>query len=519
MNNKNANTVKYIRKLYKNEIENPFSLLTEYGIEVDGLEKRNYEIYEVLARSLLLPARFDLIAKYIYIFFSQNAPDSEFGKDLYLRHIEAFTNGSFRESDNENKNNANQYEKEYQKVIDSIRSKGFDKNVSLIPAGEDWSILDGAHRVAAAAYFDKSVYVIKFNHVKKNYNYAFFKDKFLDTVYLDYMALTYCKLNPDTYMACVWPRAEEGAKRQEMEEVITSYSQIVYSKEVLFDYNGLRNFMIQVYGNEPWAGSYNNHFSGIYGQLDPCSSKNNKLKIYILKCSGLKEMLQMKKDIRDIFGVGNYSIHTTDTQNETIKLAELLLNENSIHYLINGTPDKYVNFNSKLNHFKESISHSTLSLNDFVIDSSGILGIYGIREPDDIDYLTNQNQNINFKGQDIDNHGAYLKYYNKTLDDLLYNPCNYCIYNGIKFTSLKILKEMKKNRNEPKDQQDIRMIDSVLIHGFNFSYKVNKIKYSLYRQYRTVRLMIKHVVKKMLLKIGVFETVKNIVQYLRKRNH
>ena len=61
--------------------------------------------------------------------------------------------------------------------------------------------------------------------------------------------------------------------------------------------------------------------------------------------------------------------------------------------------------------------------------------------------------------ENVKNHnGIWLSYYTKTKDDIIYNPENHFYFNGFKFVSLNILREMKKKRNEIKDQNDLKLI-------------------------------------------------------------
>ena len=52
----------------------------------------------------------------------------------------------------------------------------------------------------------------------------------------------------------------------------------------------------------------------------------------------------------------------------------------------------------------------------------------------------------------------WLSYYTKLKEDIIYNPENHFYFNGFKFASLNMIREMKKNRNELKDQSDLKLI-------------------------------------------------------------
>jgi hypothetical protein len=66
----------------------------------------------------------------------------------------------------------------------------------------------------------------------------------------------------------------------------------------------------------------------------------------------------------------------------------------------------------------------------------------------------------------ISSHNEYSNgRYDKTIDDIIYNPKNHFYYNGIKFASLDIVKSLKVNRWEEKDKIDVELINSVLSYA------------------------------------------------------
>lgn len=112
-----------------------------------------------------------------------------------------------------------------------------------------------------------------------------------------------------------------------------------------------------------------------------------------------------------------------------------------------------------------------LNKNNFLIDSSFVLALHGIREADDIDFLhldtdkdTLDKINLikNLSKEKINSHNSELKYYNQSLLELITNPNNYEIYNTMKIMKLSVVYQMKKTRNELKDQNDIKLIDNYL---------------------------------------------------------
>ena len=117
-----------------------------------------------------------------------------------------------------------------------------------------------------------------------------------------------------------------------------------------------------------------------------------------------------------------------------------------------------------------------LDKSKFIIDSSFVLALHGIRKADDLDFLhldTDQDTITKIKlikgisKEKINSHNSELKYYNQTLSELINDPKNYEIYHTMKIMKLSVVYQMKKIRNEEKDQKDIKLIEDYLTKNKN----------------------------------------------------
>lgn len=135
-------------------------------------------------------------------------------------------------------------------------------------------------------------------------------------------------------------------------------------------------------------------------------------------------------------------------------LVESLLNYNSLHLLYFGIPLKYSRYIKKLLYFKERVQLHNLDIKNFVIVSSGILGMYGMREPTDIDMVTLEPEYKEICDKLIDCHHHVLKTYEVTVEDLVLNPNNYVFWNGIKFAALNVVYKACYNRIEKTKKID-----------------------------------------------------------------
>lgn len=91
-----------------------------------------------------------------------------------------------------------------------------------------------------------------------------------------------------------------------------------------------------------------------------------------------------------------------------------------------------------------------------VITGSTVLSLYGLRDCKDIDL-------IYYNNPPADSHNQYLEtHYKLTLDNIVNNPLYHLYYQGFKYVSLNVMKNMKKVRNEPKDIVDVQLIEKIL---------------------------------------------------------
>jgi len=450
----------------KNEIER----LTTYFLEENEIDTSlDYEILSVPARSLICADRFDLMAKWIYIDAREKGMDMEKALEIYRDNINSFSCGLYFEPGTAEKNSFQKYIEVFDKLIDDIKKDGFNDNISLIPVDKNNRIFDGSHRVAAAAYYNKDVSVIKFPDkipVYK-YNYKYFKKYIMNENNMSIMAINYTYIKENCYFVCIWPSADRD-KLSKAEDILSGYGDIVYSKEVYLNYNGIRNFMTQIYRGEKWLGSFDDKFSGANYKADPCVNKNNPVVTYILEANSLETVVEAKAKIRDVFALGKHSIHISNHKAEACEMAELLYNPNSVDFLNYADPFKYGTLFYKLPELKAAIEKRNLDKNRFIIDSSGVLEVCGLREAKDVDFLTdydcrkNQAEDISDLVSDIDNHESQLKYHSLTVKDMLYNPQNYFYFHDTKFLSIYRLKQMKQTRNEEKDIEDVKLCNKFI---------------------------------------------------------
>jgi len=456
--------------LYTLNRENP---LNDAKIALD-IQKSNEQqirkgrVYDKLIRynsinplDLLSPKRFDILAKILYAKGRKNNYKTDFHLNVYKEHLLAW-NGLH--SDFDGKSGLNEYTESFDKILDSIQTDGFDDKKSLVPLTENLTPLNGSHRVAACITHDKNVSCTKGIEGKDGMvcDFNYLKKLNLEQKWMDAMALEYSCLKDDSYIVSLFPSVS-NKNDEEVRDMLKEVGDIVYEKDIYLNNMGALKYTIEMYYNEPFIGNHLDGYHGANNKAKLCFTNPDKpLKVFLMKFPQEDVILRdLKNRIRNLFGMGNHSVHMNDTHEETVRLSKLLFNENSIHFLNNSNVQYYRTFEEQLNYFKQFIIQNELDIDDYCITASSVLSMYGLREGKDLDYL---HRGVKISGHNmISSHNEYSKgRYNKSIDDIIYNPENHFYYNGIKFASLDVVKDLKSKRGESKDISDLKLISNII---------------------------------------------------------
>lgn len=434
------------------------------------------KVYTLPARELLFhPLRFDIMIKYLYVKYRERGVDIPFIRDLYALHVRQ-PDGRYFEADGR-KHSLKCYINSFHEIIDSIHEYGFDPELSIVPINSDRQVLDGSHRVAASAYFGGDITVAEFDHAH-DFSYKTFCDqKKIPQELLDFVALHYCILNENSYIVNLRPIAD--GKESVVEKILERYGHIYYKKEINFTLTGSILCEHLFYKSEKWIGSPEDNFSGARARVDRFYNEKRPMRVYALECPTLDQAKEAKQCLRDIYKRGNDPVHITDTREETIELASLYFNENSLHLFNNQKkyPDR--NFLRLFQSFRHWLYDHDVDPEDVIIDGSSVMSVYGLRQSCDIDYLAHEARVMKLESELFDQHDPELKHHSFSKQELIYDPRLHLYFDNIKFVSLSALKKMKERRGEiPKDVDDIKLISSVLLDR-SFSFVSTSLKIHL----------------------------------------
>ena len=299
-----------------------FTLLQEHTIDIYQLRNHECRLEKVPARSLLNPKRFDLFAKLYYIDnVSTNRDDA---LRVYGEHIKTF-NPDGREPGREDKQGVDDFVAVFDQIITHFKDHDFDDEVSVVPVDGNGVILDGAHRVAALAYYGKTVTIARFDDVKAkcDFDCTYFKNRGMAWDVADTIALEMVKWLDQLLVACLWPSTAIKQK-QLIIEMLGRTHQLAYRKDIRCDLHSLANFVGYIYRGQEWTQNPDyvlDKASRVYG-------KSTLSLVLFVSENSLNTVLEEKEEIRQLLGKGKDSLHIADNHDETLDIATVTLDKN-----------------------------------------------------------------------------------------------------------------------------------------------------------------------------------------------
>lgn len=290
----------------------------QHTIEIYSLQGKEYCVKKIKARALLTPDRFDLFAKLYYI--RNKNKDEVLARNVYIDHIKAF-NPDGKEPGRDDKVSLGDFVTVFDSLISEFENSEFNENISLIPVDANGVILDGAHRVAILAYYDKDVTTIQFKntYAKCSFNYEYFKNRGMSWTNMDIVASEMVKWKTDTLVACIWPKV--GSKVQIALSHLSKYYKISYIHNEKIKFNSFKNFIRAVYCAQSWTRNP----ESVCDKAANCYKFGQNMSIVFFEVGNEAEtVLEQKEKIREIYGCGKHSLHITDNHSETVEISKLI---------------------------------------------------------------------------------------------------------------------------------------------------------------------------------------------------
>ena len=467
---------------------------------IKDLVHNDYKIKTIKAKNLLTHNRFDIAFKLLYLELREK--DFSLAKEIYKDHIRAFSLNKFTEPGNKHKNSLKKFIDNFECTFQNIKKNGFNKNKSILPLSKNNSIANGAHRLSSSIYLNKEISAVNIDSEDHTYDYKFFYNRNVPKLFLDFAAQNFIEFSSNTYIAFIWPSAKDFDV--DLENIIPN---IVYRKNIVFNLKGAHNLLSQIYSGEKWLGNIENNYRGVHAKLVECFKNFNPVRVIAFQEDELENVFSIKKKVRDLFKIGKHSIHITDTKEEALRISKLVFNENSIHFLNHSNPNRFSSFHKKITKFKNFLEENKIDNNHVVLDSGVVLSAYGLRESKDIDFIAVDDLNYKRRNSLIDNHDTELLYHKEKKEELIFNPQFYFHFNDLKFISFKQVYNMKLERAESKDINDIKMMEALLD---NDNFKKLIYKYKQHLNYSLIKIKQKIIVVLRFLRL--FDFVKKVIK-------
>lgn len=415
------------------------------------------EVVVVPASDLLVPRRLDVAVKALHVGWARRGIDSDFARKLYLEHLRVF-NG-FVEADGSGKLGVEEFCGRFRALAASVAAHGLRKDM-LIPVSGDGVILDGAHRVALCLQAGFPVRTVRTTvDVGPTYDASYFEARGMKRPYLDAAIVSYISHAPDTRLVLVWPTA--AGRDAELSAVINRHAAVVARKDVPLSTNAAVNLVVRAYQHESWLGGPSDDYAGGRNKARWCTDGDGPLRVFVVHAG--EDLLTLKEEIRAVFGNGKHSVHINDTHQETVELAGLLFNANSLHNLHFGPPTSPKWFRRLFDHYDAWLSEFPPDEQDlFCIDGSSVLAAYGVRDVRDLDFLYAGAAEVDTGFKEIGLHNHVAPLYGRSIDSLVHDPTAYFYFRGRKMLAAPLVSDMKTRRGEAKDVEDVASLAAVL---------------------------------------------------------
>lgn len=414
---------------------------------------RHTKIYDENIVAILDPKeiinyyRFDLMAKYIYAKYREFGIESDWALRLYCNNVK--TMNGYKEPDGSGKKGKNAFVEGFNRVLDSIKESGFDTKNSLVPMVNDY-LVDGGHRTVACLLYNCEIAALLTTELDENnppmpLDYRHFEERGFKRIFSDAMALEYCRLKPTTCLILIGPSAL--GKSQEIEDILKTQGQIYYEKDVFLWKSGMAHL--------------NHHLALINSAEEKQPPRSGITRVYVFESETLEGAIAAKQKLNALWDDKTESVYLTQTHEQTLELAELLLNENSIRFLNRTQLNPSSRFHKQLIQYRQGLEENQIDSEWVCLIDRAVLAAYGIRDCDRFDVL--------HKGFDQITQLAIASSQNSQLsanglqkDDIIFNPEHYFYYAGLKFASLDTVIALKQARKTPQDLEDLQAISTFL---------------------------------------------------------
>ena len=427
--------------------------------------------------------RLDIFAKVLFAAAILRGSLSLWPVRVYLAHLKGFND--LKEHDGKNKKDgADEFVTSFVSTLKSVCSQGLLSNESLVPVHTSNGLLNGAHRVAAAYTCGRLVNTVTLKgSTPWRSDWRFFQPR-IPIKFADAMALQMIKVRSDLRVTIFFPASRDSWTR--MQQTLSGYGEVVYSKDIELEDSTLAPALLvhQIYMGEPWTGSESDDFVGIRSATRArfIPGSGSMIRVLVLRVESLERMVEAKNSARkQALGLSytNAAIHSTDTPEETLRIAQSLLNQNSIDFLNSARRFPPNLRGAQTGHLQKWMDENGIAPGEMVFDSSAVLAALGLRTSNDFDVIIRGIEPtawIEMGSSRVNCHNeckcasgnqtltVVADYSAQQIDEIVDNPEMHFHFDGVKYTTIEVVRQMKIRRGTTehayvKDIMDIDIID------------------------------------------------------------
>lgn len=344
------------------------------------------------------------------------------------------------------------YHQQFTQLVLRMSEQGFSASTSIIPTCQG-TLVDGAHRLAAAIALGlDQVATVELVGEPQEQNYQTLLSIGMSREAVESMVFELVRIKKGARVALLFPCAANmhAAGLERLEQTFL----VDYHVDIQVTFSGLKRLMSLCYGAHDWWAEVH-----AYRFAKRRFKGTRPLRVVFFQEDG-QDVRSFKDAVRDFIGNGNDSLHTTDSHEETLQLAEVLLNDNGKRWLNVVRELDTPRFDLLFDAFREQIL-SEQADSQVCIDSGGVLAAHGLRDVTDLDYLEFGATGSFDRGGEINCHNGEYKNTGISETAIINDPRLHFYYRGLRFASLPVVRALKIARGSEKDLDDVALIDGL----------------------------------------------------------
>ena len=405
---------------------------------------------EIDPSDVLTASRLDVLGKLPFAKIIAAKSESAWARELYFACLSAL-NPNHLFSEDGLKFDLSDYEYHFRNLVASLVKEGFNSDRSHLLVAEDGSLWNGAHRLAGCLAIQQKLSVKSVQEPPQVYGWEFFRNSGMHRVYLDELSWQFVQ-NVRSVRAMVLSSLqppEEEMVRNRLQQLNT----IVFEKTLHLSEVGSRRNLELMYGHLPWFSQelleklLLERFGG---------SGERKVTVFLYDQPAELDERALKEEMRALLADSSFErkIHGSDDWEETLKIAEVWTNANSLRFM-NSAPlgcDQRI-----LDKLRLDLEYKNSLNSDFVIDAGASLDLQGLWETHDIDHVClsdHPSKSLNLG----DCHNAEYSDLGISSMELILDPRKHLRWGGYKFSSLESEFLRLRLLSNPKARAQLRTV-------------------------------------------------------------